>query len=83
MVALICMWMNWVWKPRLPLPEPPVDKPYLLGFPGRAYSGNSGDVHNLFGDTNSVDVVMTADGGYELKNPIRREIKVDDVLRYV
>ena len=39
-------------------------------------------MHNLFGDTNSVDVVMTADGKHELKNPIRGD-KVDDVLRYV
>lgn len=67
----------------LPLPEPPVDKPYLLGFfLTGAYQEILGDMHNLFGDTNSVDVVMTADGKHELKNPIRGD-KVDDVLRYV
>ncbi len=67
----------------LPLPEAPADKPYLLGFfLTGAYQEILGDMHNLFGDTNSVDVVMTKEGQHELKNPIRGD-KVDDVLRYV
>ncbi|PID42503.1 MAG: arginine decarboxylase [Proteobacteria bacterium] len=67
----------------LPLPLPPEQGPYLLGFfLTGAYQEILGDMHNLFGDTNSIDVVMTDDGGYQFRHPIRGDT-VDDVLRYV
>ncbi len=67
----------------LPLPPPPERGPYLLGFfLTGAYQEILGDMHNLFGDTNSIDVVMTETGGYRFKHPIKGDT-VDDVLKYV
>jgi arginine decarboxylase len=67
----------------LPLHRPRPGEPYLLGiFLLGAYQEILGDMHNLFGDSNSVNVVMQADGGYRLEEP-RRGDTVDSVLRYV
>lgn len=49
--------------------EPNGDEPYLLGvFLIGAYQETLGDIHNLFGDTDSADAVITAHG-HEVRNP--------------
>lgn len=56
---------------------------YLLGiFLVGAYQEILGDMHNLFGDTDSVHVCLTESGGYELSKPLQGDT-VDHVLRYV
>ncbi len=56
---------------------------YLLGiFLVGAYQEILGDMHNLFGDTDSVNVELTPDGGYRLTQPQRGDT-VESVLRYV
>ena len=63
----------------------PVDRnePYLLGiFLLGAYQEILGDMHNLFGDTDSVHVELTADGGHRLVQPLRGDT-AETVLRYV
>jgi arginine decarboxylase len=58
-------------------------EPYLLGFfLLGAYQEILGDMHNLFGDTDAVNVELTADGGYRLLEP-RHGDTVDELLRYV
>ena len=67
----------------LPLHAPRMGEPYLLGiFMVGAYQEILGDMHNLFGDTDSVQVEPAPDGGYHLAQ-IRRGDTVDSVLRYV
>lgn len=67
----------------LPLPSYNSDKPYLLGiFLVGAYQEILGDMHNLFGDTDSVHVELLPEGGYRLVQPELGDT-VDDVLRYV
>ncbi|MCP1676793.1 arginine decarboxylase [Natronocella acetinitrilica] len=66
----------------LPLPPFRPGEPYLLGiFLVGAYQEILGDMHNLFGDTDSVNVTLT-DGGYHLSGA-RRGDTVESVLRYV
>ena len=56
---------------------------YLLGvFLVGAYQEILGDMHNLFGDTDAVNVTLTADGGYRLSQPERGDT-IDELLRYV
>jgi arginine decarboxylase len=56
---------------------------YLLGFfLVGAYQEILGDMHNLFGDTDAVNVVLDADRGYRLVDP-RHGDSVDELLRYV
>lgn len=56
---------------------------YLLGiFLVGAYQEILGDMHNLFGDTHSVNVEPDEAGGYRITNPHPGET-VEDVLRYV
>jgi arginine decarboxylase len=56
---------------------------YLLGiFLVGAYQEILGDMHNLFGDTDSVNVELTPDGGHRLTQPQRGDT-VESVLRYV
>ncbi|HHH35822.1 MAG TPA: biosynthetic arginine decarboxylase [Gammaproteobacteria bacterium] len=56
---------------------------YLLGiFLVGAYQEILGDMHNLFGDTHAVNVVLEPDGGHRLSEPQRGDT-VDEVLRYV
>ncbi len=67
----------------LPLPPYNPEKPYLLGiFLVGAYQEILGDMHNLFGDTDSVHVELLPKGGYRLVQPELGDT-VDDVLRYV
>ncbi len=66
----------------LPLHKLKPDEPYLLGiFLIGAYQEILGDMHNLFGDTDSVHVELTEDG-YRLTNAVRGD-DVGSVLRYV
>lgn len=67
----------------LPLPAYDPNKPYLLGiFLVGAYQEILGDLHNLFGDTNSVHVELTPDGNYRIQQPMEGDT-VDSALRYV
>ena len=67
----------------LPLHPLRPNEPYLLGmFLIGAYQEILGDMHNLFGDTDSIDVELTGDGGYRLVRPLRGDT-VDSVLRFV
>jgi arginine decarboxylase len=56
---------------------------YLLGFfLLGAYQEILGDMHNLFGDTDAVNVEFDAQGDYRLVDP-RHGDTVDELLRYV
>lgn len=56
---------------------------YLLGiFLVGAYQEILGDMHNLFGDTDSVHVELDANGDYSIKEK-HQGTTVDEVLRYV
>ncbi|OUD15352.1 biosynthetic arginine decarboxylase [Thioflexithrix psekupsensis] len=67
----------------LPVHLPDNDQPYLLGiFLVGAYQEILGDMHNLFGDTFSVNVHLTDDGGYELVEPVEGDT-VQKLLQYV
>ena len=56
----------------LPLHAPKQGEPYLLGiFMVGAYQEILGDMHNLFGDTDSVHVELMPNGKYELVQPRR------------
>jgi len=58
-------------------------EPYLLGmFLVGAYQEILGDMHNLFGDTDTVNVRLDGKGGYYLSE-IERGDSVDELLRYV
>jgi arginine decarboxylase len=61
------------------------DEPYLLGFfMVGAYQEILGDMHNLFGDTNAVNVVLDAraPSGWRLDEPEYGD-RTDELLRYV
>ena len=59
------------------------NEPYLLGFfLLGAYQEILGDMHNLFGDTDAVNVELDEAGGYRLVDP-RHGDTVDELLRYV
>jgi arginine decarboxylase len=59
------------------------DEHYLLGFfLVGAYQEILGDMHNLFGDTDAVNVELSADGSYRLVDA-RHGDTVDELLRYV
>ncbi len=67
----------------LPLHAPTPGESYRLGiFLVGAYQEALGDIHNLFGDTDAVNVRLTADGGHEFSN-IRRGDSADMMLDYV
>ena len=67
----------------LPLHAPRAGEPYLLGiFLVGAYQEILGDMHNLFGDTDSVNVELNDDGSFRLEQA-RRGDTVGSVLRYV
>ena len=56
---------------------------YFLGFfLVGAYQEILGDLHNLFGDTNTVHVSLAADGDYRLECVVSGDT-VTDVLEYV
>ena len=70
-------------EPSLPLHQIKEGEPYLLAFfMVGAYQEILGDMHNLFGDTDSVHVAVNADGSYQLSEPLQGDT-VDSVLRYV
>jgi arginine decarboxylase len=61
------------------------NEPYLLGiFMVGAYQEILGDMHNLFGDTNAVNVVLDpkAPNGWRLDDPEYGD-RTDELLRYV
>ena len=67
----------------LPLHELREGEPYRLGiFLIGAYQETLGDIHNLFGDTDAVNVRLTDDGGYRLSH-LRRGDTTDIMLDYV
>ncbi len=67
----------------LPLHPLRENEPYLLGiFLVGAYQEILGDMHNLFGDTDSIHVELKPDGGHQLSQPMQGDT-VDSVLRYV
>jgi len=70
-------------EPTLPVHALTDDTPYLLGiFLVGAYQEILGDLHNLFGDTDSINIELTADGGYHLNQPEQGDT-IDALLRYV
>lgn len=67
----------------LPVHEIGADETYLFGFfMLGAYQEILGDMHNLFGDTDAVNVEFDGQGGYRLVDP-RHADTVDELLRYV
>lgn len=67
----------------LPLPEwADEDQRWLGFFLVGAYQEILGDLHNLFGDTDSVDAALDAQGNWVLSNPLAGD-RVADVLAYV
>ncbi len=67
----------------LPLHAPREGESYRLGiFLVGAYQEALGDIHNLFGDTDAVNVRLKNDGGFEFSN-IRRGDTTDVMLDYV
>lgn len=67
----------------LPLPEWDDSSDKLLGlFLVGAYQEILGDLHNLFGDTDSVDAALDDQGNWRLSN-MQHGDSVADVLRYV
>ena len=51
---------------------------FLLG----AYQEILGDLHNLFGDTDAVHVMLSEEGGYHIEHVVEGD-SVEDVLAYV
>jgi arginine decarboxylase len=67
----------------LPVHELRPGEDYLLGvFLVGAYQEILGDMHNLFGDTDAVNVELDGHGGYRLLEPERGD-SVDELLSYV
>ncbi|WP_257281606.1 MULTISPECIES: biosynthetic arginine decarboxylase [unclassified Endozoicomonas] len=67
----------------LPVPEWHSDKPYMIGiFLVGAYQEILGDMHNLFGDTDTVSVRVTDLGLIEMFD-FQAGDTVEDVLKYV
>jgi arginine decarboxylase len=69
-------------EPTLPAHALQPGQPYLLGFfMVGAYQEILGDMHNLFGDTNAVNVVVDGDG-WTLEGAEHGD-RTDELLRYV
>ena len=67
----------------VPLPPYKAGERYLLGiFLVGAYQEILGDMHNLFGDTDAVNVVCDEKGNFRLSHAEQGDT-VEDVLRYV
>jgi arginine decarboxylase len=67
----------------LPLHAPVAGRPYRLGiFLVGAYQEALGDIHNLFGDTDAVNVRMSDAGAFEFSH-VRRGDTTDVMLDYV
>jgi arginine decarboxylase len=70
-------------SPSLPMPAYAIDEDIELAiFMVGAYQEILGDMHNLFGDTDSVDVYFNADGSFELLHAMQGD-SVDNILKYV
>lgn len=70
-------------SPSLPMPAYRKDEEILLAiFMVGAYQEILGDMHNLFGDTDSVDVYLGNNGQFELQHAMKGDT-VDDILKYV
>jgi arginine decarboxylase len=70
-------------RPSLELHEFRDGEDYILGiFLTGAYQEILGDLHNLFGDTNAVHVLLTDDGRYEINDLVEGDT-VTEVLNYV
>jgi arginine decarboxylase len=68
----------------LPLHSLRTGEPYWLGiFMIGAYQETLGDIHNLFGDTDAVNVRLTAEGGGYEFSYIKRGDTTDALLDYV
>ena len=63
-------------------PPMPGDEYYLGVFLAGAYQEILGDLHNLFGDTNTVHVSLAPGGGYQIEHVVTGDT-VTDVLKYV
>lgn len=60
-----------------------LNEPYLLGFfMVGAYQEILGDMHNLFGDTHSLNIELDGNGGYRFKDFMEGE-DVSELLEYV
>ncbi|CAN5915071.1 biosynthetic arginine decarboxylase [soil metagenome] len=67
----------------LELHQKPVGQDYYLGiFLVGAYQEILGDLHNLFGDTNTVHVQLSPDGDYDIKGVVAGDT-VTEVLGFV
>lgn len=67
----------------MPLHAPNKGQPYLIGvFMVGAYQEILGDMHNLFGDTDSVNVYVRSDGSVEYSG-MEEHDTIEDMLRYV
>lgn len=67
----------------LPLHPLQGDDTYLLGiFMVGAYQEILGDLHNLFGDTDSINVELGEGGAYQISEPERGDT-IDELLRYI
>ncbi|CBL46386.1 Arginine decarboxylase [gamma proteobacterium HdN1] len=72
-----------VLSPSLPMPAFDDDEEFSLAiFMVGAYQEILGDMHNLFGDTDSVVVRFNADGEVELHGAMKGDT-VDNILKYV
>ncbi len=70
-------------RPSLELHEFRDGEDYILGiFLTGAYQEILGDLHNLFGDTNAVHVLLTDNGRYEINDLVEGDT-VTEVLNYV
>lgn len=67
----------------LPLPAYGEDEEFSLAiFMVGAYQEILGDMHNLFGDTDAIDVTLDGKGGFKIVNMLKGDT-VDHILRYV
>ncbi|HPQ94157.1 MAG: biosynthetic arginine decarboxylase [Thiothrix sp.] len=67
----------------LPLHALNLNQPYLLGiFMIGAYQEILGDLHNLFGDTDSIHVELSLNGEYRISEAERGDT-IDELLRYI
>ncbi|MBA1333458.1 arginine decarboxylase, partial [Candidatus Endoriftia persephone str. Guaymas] len=67
----------------LPVHAPRAGEAYYLGiFLLGAYQEILGDIHNLFGDSDAVNLELDGQGGYRLLEPERGD-SVDELLSYV
>ncbi|HEX4939213.1 MAG TPA: arginine decarboxylase, partial [Candidatus Kapabacteria bacterium] len=67
----------------LPMPAYGDDEEIELAiFMVGAYQEILGDMHNLFGDTDAIDVTLDGNGGFKIVNMLKGDT-VDHILRYV